>query len=290
MRRCAFLTMENPKSFVIDDELVLPHMAAHGWQVEQVPWRKPTQWDDYEAVVIRTPWDYQQDPAAFMTVLETINRSSATLVNPIELVRWNLRKSYLRQLQAQGVKIPKTLWLSPGELKRAPELIRELNAQEFVLKPLISANADHTYRLNAQTLQASMPALQQVFQSREAIIQPFLPQVITEGEFSVFFFNLRYSHAILKTPKQQDFRVQEEHGGIIQGIEPEEALMDAAYTVLNATKPDPMYARVDMVRHDGEFLLMELELIEPSLYFRTHPQAPLNFARALDAWVDHARF
>lgn len=289
MRRCAFLTMDNPKSFVIDDELVLPHMLAHGWQVDQVPWRKPTRWDDFEAVIIRTPWDYQQDPAAFVQVLEAIDRSRAVLVNPLELVRWNLRKSYLRKLEAQGVLIPQTVWLSPGEVKRLEESAVELKAQELVIKPLISANADHTYRLRLDELADHMPTLRAAFERREALVQPFLPAVVEEGEFSVFFFGRRYSHAILKTPKAQDFRVQEEHGGVITSVEPEAALMEAALKVIDVTTPDPMYARVDLVRHEGQFLLMELELIEPSLYFRTHPAAPENFAQALDYWIDQAK-
>lgn len=289
MRRCAFLTMDNPKSFVIDDELVLPHMLAHDWQVEQVPWRRPTRWDDFEAVIIRTPWDYQQDPAAFIKVLETIDRSRAVLVNPLELVRWNLRKSYLRKLESQGVLIPRTLWLAPGEVKRLEESVMELKAQELVIKPLISANADHTYRLRLDELAEHLPTLRAVFERREALVQPFLPAIVEEGEFSVFFFGRRYSHAILKTPKAQDFRVQEEHGGVITSIEPEPALMEAALKVIDVTTPDPMYARVDLVRHEGQFLLMELELIEPSLYFRTHPLAAENFAQALDYWIDQSK-
>ena len=288
MRRCAFLTMEDPQDFVIDDELVLPHMEALGWSVDQVPWRRPTRWEDYEAVVIRTTWDYTLDVRGFMGVLEQIHQSSATLLNPIELVRWNLRKSYLRQLDAQGVPIPPTIWLSSGELHRIEELWQGLEAEEIVLKPLIGAGARDTYRLSRSQIAGRVEELVRVYGDREAIMQPFLPQVVREGEFSVFFFGRRYSHAILKTPKARDFRVQEEHGGHIQSIEPEPALMDAALRVLEAISPDPLVARVDLVRHQGRFVLMEVELIEPSLYFRTCPQAGPNFARELDAWLDRA--
>ncbi len=113
--------------------------------------------------------------------------------------------------------------------------------------------------------------------------QPFLPAVTSEGEFSLFYFGGEHSHTILKTPMAGDFRVQEEHGGFIRAVETEPALRDAADAALRAIGEMSLYARADFVRkNDGSgFWLMELELIEPSLYFRTDSEAAARFARCL---------
>ena len=117
--------------------------------------------------------------------------------------------------------------------------------------------------------------------------QPFVRSVVEEGEFSLFFFGGAYSHTALKTPKAHDFRVQEEHGGWIRAVEPEPALRALAEDVMDAVAPTPLQARVDLVRMEGDrFALMELELIEPSLYFRTDAASPDRFAHAFDAWME----
>ena len=113
--------------------------------------------------------------------------------------------------------------------------------------------------------------------------------VIEEGEYSLFYFSGACSHAILKTPKPEDFRVQEEHGGIITGIEPDPVSLEVADAIVALIHPRPLYARIDMVRDQGRPSLMELELVEPSLYLRTNPGAPGRFAAAVDAWVRGAR-
>jgi len=126
-----------------------------------------------------------------------------------------------------------------------------------------------------------------VFAERAFLVQPFMPSVVEEGEYSLFYFNGEYSHTILKTPKPADFRVQEEHGGIIKPMEPSAALRSAGRSVFDLIRPAPLYARVDLVRDGrGEFLVMELELIEPALYFRMDADSPRRFAAALNQIMD----
>ena len=109
-----------------------------------------------------------------------------------------------------------------------------------------------------------------------------------EGEFSLFYFGDTYSHTILKTPKQDDFRVQEEHGGRLKKVEPEKALQKIGKEILDQLEPQPLYTRIDFVRtaEDG-FALMELELIEPSLYFNMDPESPERFANVFDDWMNN---
>src|SRR5689334_600272 len=103
MLRCAFLTLSDSTGFVIDDELSYPSLAALGWRAEAVSWRKPSvDWHRYDAVVIRSTWDYIADPDAFLAVLVEIERTGKPLFNSLDLVRWNIRKTYLRDLAQRG--------------------------------------------------------------------------------------------------------------------------------------------------------------------------------------------
>ena len=156
-------------------------------------------------------------------------------------------------------------------------------SEQIVLKPRISANADNTFWLTKQNAMQTLSEMNVAFDERDFMIQPFMAHILSEGEYSLFYFNGEYSHAILKTPKENDFRVQEEHGGRLTTIEPEMTLVEHANQCMKAISQlhqMPLYARVDFVRHQQGFALMEAELIEPSLYFNMDENSPLRFAQA----------
>ncbi|HEY3663837.1 MAG TPA: hypothetical protein VGL24_11850 [Chthoniobacterales bacterium] len=284
MLRCAFLTLGDSTGFVIDDELAYSPLAALGWRAEAVSWRAPgCDWRAFDAVVIRSTWDYIADPEAFLAVLAEIERAGAPLFNGLELVRWNIRKTYLRDLAERGVPVVPTIWrerLDPGEL---PALVEEIGGDEVVIKPVVGLNAQGVFRVNARSAGRPGAELCAYYAGRAFMAQPFLSHVQGEGEFSLCYFNGVLSHAILKTPQAHDFRVQEEHGGVIRAVEPGSELRAAGETALRALGPAPLYARADFVRANEApgFWLMELELIEPSLYLRMDAGAPERFARAL---------
>ena len=277
MRRCAFLTTGSLENFVTYDHLLHEPLAECGWQVDEVPWRADVEWNTYEVVVVRSPWDYQDDPEQFWSVLEAIDRSAARLENPLELMRWNLQKTYLRDLETQGFPIVPTRWLDRLAPDALPALFDAFGADEIVVKPVVGANADDTFRL---TRDAATDEVMAAFADRACLAQPFVQAVVDEGEFSLFYFGETYSHTILKTPTPGDFRVQEEHGGPIRAVEPEPALRAVSDVVFAALAPRPLYARTDFVRLPTGFALMEVELIEPSLYFPYDPASPARFADA----------
>jgi hypothetical protein len=282
MRRCAFLTMDSLQGFVSDDELAYPPLRRLGWQVEAVSWRRSDiDWGRFDAVVIRSTWDYQQAPESFLQALEQIDRAGTRLENSLQIVRWNLKKTYLADMERRGIVIVPTVW--GNELGPVQEVvIREiLGTDEVVLKPVVSANADHTYRLSRDS--ASWSEAAAAFAQREYLAQPFLASIVEEGEYSLFFFGGQFSHAILKTPKLDDFRVQEEHGGIITAVGATSELVGAGERVMAELGGVPLYARADLARlESGELALMELELIEPALYFRMAEGSAERFALALD--------
>jgi glutathione synthase/RimK-type ligase-like ATP-grasp enzyme len=285
MSKLAFLSIDDLSGYVTDDDLAIEPLRELGWDVETVSWRQTrAKWNEYAAVIIRTTWDYQKNLPTFLRVLREID-SNTRLANSLSVATWNADKIYLRKLEERGANIVPTIWRDHGlEKTDIAKWFDQLQTDEIVIKPNVSANAENTFRLHRNT--AITPELIEVFANRSYMVQPFMRGIVEEGEFSLFYFGGEYSHAILKTPKTSDFRVQEEHGGVIQPVQPTARLLTAGEKILQFVKPTPLYARADFVRDENDnFALIELELIEPSLYFRKDEHAPRRFANAINNWL-----
>ncbi len=284
MNRIAFLSTDHLDGFTADDHLANEPLQELGWSVETISWRMPDiDWGQFAGIVIRTTWDYHNHLPEFLGVLEQIE-SATRLANPLSIVRWNANKTYLRDLEAHGARVVRTLW-EEGRIegRQIHRWFEELQTDDLVIKPTVSASAADTLRLQKRFEIDPEPL--SIFANRQYMVQPFMNGIVEEGEFSLFYFCGDYSHTILKTPKAQDFRVQEEHGGYIQAVEPTARLLQAGASVMQPIKPMPLYARIDFVHEQDELVLMELELIEPSLYLRMDDGAPRRFAIAIDAWL-----
>lgn len=284
--KIALLSIEDLTGYVADDDLVVAPLRELGYEAEFVPWTQTAvAWREYVGVIIRTTWDYQNNLTAFLDVLQQIEEQTR-LANPLEVARWNYDKRiYLRALEEQGARIVPTIW-GNGKIedRQIEQWFRQLQTDEIVIKPTVGANAQDALRLKYG--EQPTARVSKLFDNRSCMVQPFMRQIIDEGEFSLFYFNGEYSHAILKTPKPGDFRVQEEHGGIIEAIEPPANLISAGRKVIDCLSSTLLYARVDLVRtEENEFAVMELELIEPSLYLRKAEHAPRSFAEAIRQWL-----
>jgi hypothetical protein len=286
-RSRAYLTMDNAEGWQIDADLGFIPLAALGWQVIAVPWRSTdTDWDQFDAVYIGTPWDYPEDPDKFLTLLRSIDRSEACLVNDLKLVLWSMPKTYLRDLEKQGAAIVPSLWFDGMTAGCLDGVFGKFNVDRIIVKPVVSTNATDTFLLDRANLADLEQTLRKVFPGRPFVAQPFIENIQGEGEYSLFYFNGVFSHAIQKIPGPGDFRVQEEYGADITSVIPEPSLLQSGDGVMNLVKPEPVYARVDFVRGpDEQFLLMELELVEPSMYLRMDSKAPARFAEAFDRYV-----
>ena len=286
-KRCAYLTMDNIDGWEIDSDLSFEPMQTLGWSIDMIPWRTVNvDWEQYDAVYICTPWDYPDDPDLFLKLLDAIDRSHAVLINDLALVRWTIPKTYLRDLESRGAAIVPSIWYDEFDPDALPGFFDAHQVERIIVKPVVSTNAHNTFLLERTVPTNLVKELENSFATRPFVVQPFMQNVQAEGEFSLFFFSNEFSHAILKTPKEEDFRVQEEHGARIVSTEPESALLETAADLLRLVEPTPVYARCDFIRGaDGRFLLMELELIEPSLYLRMDSESPMRFARAFDAYV-----
>lgn len=290
MPRCAFLTLADPTGFHLYDHLAVGPLETLGWQVETIPWtREDVAWQNFDAVVIRSTWDYQNNPEHFLHTLESIERSGPRVLNPIATCRWNLDKRYLRDLEQRGVPIVPTRWpesLDPSDLAAAAE---HFGTETLIAKPPIGANADDTFILPRDASPNSHPEAFTRFADRPLLLQPFLPSIRTQGEVSLFYFGGDYSHAVLKTPKSGDFRVQEEHGGRIESHEPGADLLEVGQRTIAALGERLLYARVDLVfLPGGSPTVIEVELIEPSLYFPYDEASPHRFATALDRMMSES--
>jgi glutathione synthase/RimK-type ligase-like ATP-grasp enzyme len=285
-RQCAILSMDNLEDFECYDYLLDEPLKQLGWETHTVSWRDQSiDWDQFEVVIIRSPWDYQQQPEAFMSVLKKIQASKARLENNFELVEWNFNKSYLIELESNGIEIVPTLWKKAWQPDEVECYFDYYNTDQIVIKPVISANADNTYWLKKDSFKQHLSEMGKSFSSIDHMVQPFMPAIINEGEYSLFYFAGEFSHSILKTPGKEDFRVQEEHGSSLKLIQADEALRQHADRVQKQLSPEPLYSRIDLVRTDTGFAVMEVELIEPSLYFNMDPASPLRFALAFDKWM-----
>ena len=283
-KKVALLSMDSLKNFYTYDKLLIEPMSKLGWNAKEISWRNESvNWNNFDAVIVRSTWDYQNDSEKFLSVLENINNSSAHLENDLELMKWNMNKKYLFDLETNGVRIVDTIWEKYFNSNNAYDYFNKLNSEEIIIKPNISANADNTFRISKENYINHIQDIENVFAQRDFMIQPFIQNIVDEGEFSLFFFNGEFSHCVLKKPKENDFRVQEEHGGKFRSVIPTEQQISIAKNIVNKLSVLPLYARADLVRiDDNDFALMELEVIEPSLYLNTDKQSPERFAKAFD--------
>lgn len=283
-QQVAILTMDSLEGFFAYDDLLIAPFQARGIDVSMVSWRDTAQdWNRYDAVIIRSPWDYQDDCDLFLEVLANIEASDARLFNSRDIVQWNADKRYLLDLEDQGVQLIPTLW-GCGEV--ASDLVQAQQRwpqQELIIKPCVSANADDTFRLPASSVATQqLSDLAQCFGTqRHYMIQPFVRSIVEHGEYSLFYFADQFSHCIQKCPADGDFRVQEEHGGRFFATQPPAAVATLARQALAAVQETLLYARIDIaLLDDGTPALMEMELIEPSLYFGVDEQSPERFVKA----------
>lgn len=275
-KKICFLTCQDQTGYVIDDKLAISEMEKSGeYQVESVAWDLEADWKKYDLVIIRTTWDYVQRAKEFVQKLKVI-AGLTRLVNSPEVVDWNVHKGYLKELEAKGITIVPTEMVTYPAPFTPPA---HWSTDKFIIKPAVSATAYKTMIVNRSELN-SEKVKSELF-AGDWLLQPFLEE-IDQGEISLHYFNKKFSHAIVKTPKPGDFRVQEEHGGDVQPIQPDQELLKLGQKIVEATPFELLYARVDLVKVKGEYQLMELELIEPALYFRTNADSPRNFKAALD--------
>ena len=285
MKYCAVLTMDNLVESNNEDKLLDQPMLDIGWKTEHVSWRNSSvKWEKYQAVIIRSTWDYQENADAFIQVLSDIENSSVQLLNPLKIAKWNINKQYLKEVSQNGAEIIPTIWVDRFEFDKIDFYFQQFNTKQIVIKPTISANSENTFWIDKATYSDSRDELIQSLNDKQLMVQPFIPAIIEEGEYSMFYFADQLSHCVLKTPKKGDFRVQEDYGSTMTKVQANQGLQKAGIKALQSLPEKVLYARVDLVEYQGSYKLMEIELIEPSLYFNLDETAPKRFVKAFENW------
>ena len=290
-RRIALATGARYPKLPPDERLILPALGRLGISAEPAVWDEPgVEWGAFDAVLIRSCWDYHLKAEAFLSWLDRLERVGVPVLNPPGLLRWNADKRYLLDLAARGVPIVPTHVLPRGAPDAGGALLRtldQLGADEAVVKPAVSASAHGTWRTSRATAVDDGARLAALLTQGDVLVQPFVSAVAQTGEWSVICFGGAPSHAVLKRPAPGDWRVQGELGGTAEPRPAPAPLLSQAARVLEAAGAEASaYARVDGCVLDDTFVLMELELIEPQLYLDLEPAAPDRFARAIVEALD----
>lgn len=256
-----------------------PAMEARGMALTEIDWRAPIEaFVDFPLVLVGTPWDYQDAEAVFLGKLDALEEAGIRVCNPAALVRWNARKTYLKDLAKRGAATIPTIWLERATADDVARALDAFGSEAVVAKRQVGAGAEGQSIHQADALDPAWKMEQPM------MLQPYLDQITREGEYSFLFVDGAFSHALLKRAAAGDYRVQSIYGGTEEALTPSPADLAAAQSVVEAVPFDtPLYARIDMVRgNDGALMLMEAEMIEPYLYPEQGPQLGVMMAEAIE--------
>lgn len=276
---------------ILEEERLLGEALGRlGLSWRRLDWaRTDIDWARIGAAVFRTTWDYFLRPAEFTAWLDRAARQTR-LINCERLVRWNLEKRYLADLAARGVRAVPFRIVERGDRRPLADHLVAEAWEEAVLKPVVSGAGRETHRIEPGRAGAVEPTFRRLVAAEAMLLQPFQRAVLDDGERSLVVIGGAVTHAVRKIARPGEFRVHDDHGGTVHPHEPTPAEIALAEAAIAACDPVPVYGRVDVVRaDDGEPALMELELIEPELFFRFHPPAADLLAAAIARDLGSAR-
>ncbi|MBC7747976.1 MAG: hypothetical protein H7Z76_05250 [Methylotenera sp.] len=279
--KIALLTCEKLPDLNPEDQKIIPALAQHNIESSAVIWSdKTVNWTDFDYLIFRNTWDYFEKETEFKIWLDHIENLGIKTLNPIEVIKQNIHKFYLREMEQQGITILPTLFIEKtGHLdlaKRIPS-----HWKKAVIKPAFSAGSYLTEVFDVSNSTEIDQQYATIALEKELLVQEFMPQIQTLGETSFIFFNKKFSHAVNKKPVEGDFRVQSLFGGIYTLVHPSQDLIQKAQKVVDTFKEDLLYARVDGILIDQELYLMEVECIEPDLYFNLSENSLERFVASI---------
>jgi hypothetical protein len=263
-----------------DDQFLADALSERGCRVVPYNWDDAAvDWTEFDAIVLRSCWDYHLRADEFRDWLQRC--TGLPVWNPVPLVQENIHKSYLLELKQDNVPVVDTRIIHSGLHCDLEHLLSEAGWNHAVIKPAISATAHQTWLTAEVSLAESQKRLEQLLDHSDVLIQPFIPEITNNGEYSFIFFAGELSHVVLKQAKAGDFRVQNDFGGKSERVEPRQDLVAQAQAVADYVPQPWLYARIDGVEVGGRFLVMEIELIEPMLFIEMAANSNRRFADAL---------
>lgn len=256
-----------------------------GHSLHEIDWRSPVEtFARFALVLIGTPWDYHEDEPGFLAQIARIEDSGTLVANPGDLVRWNANKRYLADLEGAGAAVIPTLWVERADSQTIRSAFEHFGCERIVAKRQVGLGAI------GQSIHEKARLDPDWHSPDPMMIQPFLAQVASEGEMSFIFIDGAFSHALVKSPQQGDYRVQSIYGGTEEIYRPEKREIAAARRIIEMVPFDtPLYARIDMLRGaDGALMVMEAEMIEPYLYPEQGPRLGRMLADAIEERINRS--
>ena len=277
----SFVTWDIPnlEELFEEDTLLQKGFEAQGFEASPVVWNQPdVDWNQYDIALIRSTWDYLDEQEQFLQVLSRIEASSCKLFNPLAAVRWNIDKRYLFDLEKWGMPVIPTVLASESE--NISKWFGSGQTKTVVLKPTLGLGGSHSYRVQLSDLPKKLEDIRSHHPNQQYLLQPFIEDILHEGEWSFIYFNRTLSHVLLKKPAPNDYRVQGIYGGTIQPAEPKPLDLSQAEAAITKLPLDILYARLDFVRVRGQLSIIEVELIEPIFSFNIVPDSITRLVRA----------
>lgn len=276
-----FATYSELPELDADDRLVVQALEKRGLKVQAAVWDDSTvDWANGGICLIRSTWDYHLHYDEFLQWAERVN-AVTVLKNDLQLVKWNSHKSYLRDLTRNGAPVVPTVWVRKGGSTELASVMRDNAWAEVIIKPAVGLATFGVRRvLNTPgRMREGQAHLEALVRTCDVMIQPYFPSVVSYGERALTFINGEFTHCVRKSPFQALMPAGRAGEAPAKAL-PEE--IDIAYGIINSLERMPLFARVDLVRDDvGCPKLIELELVEPSLFFTMHPPAAERFADVL---------
>jgi len=279
--KIAILTCEKLPDLNPEDQKIIPALAKHNIDAQPAIWSDKTiNWTDFDYLIFRNTWDYFEKETEFKIWLDQIEKLGIKTLNPIEIIKQNIHKFYLREMEKQGVTILPTIFIDKTDYLNVAQLI-PTHWKKAVIKPAFSAGSYLTEVFEKAESQEISAKYKSIAAEKELLLQEFMPEIQTLGETSFIFFNKKFSHAVNKKPVDGDFRVQSLFGGKYNLVQPSPDMIAKAQKVVDTFKENLLYARVDGILIDNELYLMEIECIEPDLYFNLSENSLERFVTSI---------
>lgn len=281
-KKIALLTYSDEPNLTESDVLLKDALEKKGFQVEATPWdNSEIDWTSFDLLILRSCWNSHLKIQEYRSWLDKIQALQLQLLNPFEIVKWNTSKRYLKDLEKLGVSIVPTEIIIQNEKFDLQTVTKEKNWKTIVIKPAIGASAFGVEKFEDEMLDEATTYVNKILQHSDAVIQPLIPE-ISQGEISFVFIGGEFTHAVAKIPKPGEYRSNYEYRSHEIKVTVDQEMIEQAKSVLVQLKSDLLYARVDGVVKDGKLLIMELEVIDPHLFFDLEPKAAEMMAEEIE--------
>ena len=271
--RIALATYSKRPQLTEWDQKLIPLFQNESIHAEAVVWDAPhEEWSNFDAIIIRSIWDYHLKYKEFINWLSHLKTLEIPVLNPIEILKKNAHKFYLKELCNKGISVLPSLYLEQSHHIDLSQ-IKKLGWENAVIKPAVSASSFLTKSFNQNDIPNIEKEYKEVINERDLLVQQFAPEIPETGEYSIMFFNRTYAHTVLKKAKQGEFRVQSDFGGSARSVFMDKHIIDQAEEILSHFEGPILQARVDGIIRNDQFVLMEIELIEPQLFFNLDKNA-----------------